>query len=137
MKTKKQKENPWQYIDNAKQTLKTKAIKHGEFYTYPKYVKTAGHQAWTGVLLALDELMKYKGIVIKGRKDIDDYRNFVAKQNKKILDYLNSAYNYLHLLMGYDGDLDTNTAKRGLELAEHIIHWVEKQLPENYFHQKN
>ncbi|GAB4204097.1 MAG: hypothetical protein Fur0023_11590 [Bacteroidia bacterium] len=137
MKTKKQKENPWQYIDNARQTLKTKAIKHGEFYTYPKYVKTAGHQAWTGVLLALDELMKYKGVFIKGRKDIDDYRNFVSKQNRKILDYLNSAYNYLHLLMGYDGDLDTNTAKRGLELAENIIHWVEKQLPENYFNQEN
>ncbi len=137
MRTKKQKENPWQYIDNAKQTLKTKAIKHGEFYTYPKYVKTAGHQAWTGVLLALDELMKYKGIVIKGRKDIDDYRNFVAQQNKKILDYLNSAYNLLHLLMGYDGELKYEISKIGIELAEQIIHWVEKQLPENYFQYEN
>jgi len=133
MKT-KNKENPWVYISNAKETLKNKAIKHGEFYTHPKYVKTAGHQAWTGVLLALDELMKHKGIKIKGRKDIDDYRNFVAKENRKILDYLNSAYNFLHLFMGYDGELKVSISNEGLQLAEKIIQWVEKQLPDKSFH---
>lgn len=127
------KENPRNYLTNAKETLKTKAVKNGEFYTHPKYVKTAGHQAWTGVLLALDELMKYKGYKVKGRKSIDHYRDFVASQNYKILDYLNSAYNYLHLFMGYDGELKVTISKEGIELAEKIIDWVEKQLPKNYF----
>ncbi|MEW6774278.1 MAG: DUF5618 family protein [Bacteroidota bacterium] len=134
MKT-KHKENPWVYIQNARETLKTKAGKHGEFYSSKKYVRTAGHQAWMGVLTALDELMKYKGYKVKGRKDIDDYRDFIAKQNWKILDYLNSAYNHLHLYMGYDGELKVNISKEGIELAEKIIEWVEKQLPKNYFNE--
>ncbi|GAB4206244.1 MAG: hypothetical protein Fur0023_15970 [Bacteroidia bacterium] len=91
-------------------------------------MKIAGHAAWTGVLLALDYLMKKHNVTIKGRKDVDDYRKFIAQHNKKMLNYFNSAYEYLHLLMGYDGNLEVFTSKHGLELAEKIINWVAQQV---------
>jgi hypothetical protein len=128
MKAKIKSENPYVYLENAKEILREKAKKDGEFYTYPKYVKAAGHIAWTGVLLALDYLMKKYNYKVKGRKDIDDYRDFIAKRNRKMLNYLNSAYEYLHLFMGYDGSLDVVTSKHGLEMAYKIIDWVAQQV---------
>ena len=129
MKSKKEKiENPYTYLENAKEILRNKAKKDGEFYTYKKYVKLAGHTGWTGVLLALDYLMEKHNVKIKGRKDINDYRTFVAQRNRKMLNYLNSAYEYLHLFMGYDGDLHINTSQTGLELAKKIIDWVATQV---------
>ncbi|GAB4204082.1 MAG: hypothetical protein Fur0023_11560 [Bacteroidia bacterium] len=137
MKLKIKYDNPWQYIQNAKDLLKNYAIKEGEFYTRPKYVKTAGHVAYSGVLLALDELMEHNGVKIKHRKDANDYRNFLSKKNNKILFYFNEAYNYLHLFMGYDGSLSIKTSKTGLEYAEKIIEWVEKQLGKKWERHEN
>jgi hypothetical protein len=128
MKKQDKPENPYTYLANAREILKERAKKDGEFYTYRKYVKMAGHTAWTGVLLALDYLMKKYDYKVKGRKDVDDYRNFIAQRNRKILNYFNSAYEYLHLFMGYDGDLHINTSHTGLELAEKIINWVATQV---------
>ena len=48
-----------------------------------------------------------------------------------MLNTFNSAYNMLHLLMGYDGELDTKVCKAGLEKAEQIIHWVETKQETN------
>ncbi|MEO5675819.1 MAG: hypothetical protein ABIQ74_14350 [Chitinophagales bacterium] len=42
-----------------------------------------------------------------------------------------SAYNYLHLSRGCDGDLNIKTAQTGLALAEGIIAWCRKN--GNYF----
>lgn len=129
MKTKKKKsENPYTRLENAKSILKEKAIKEGEFYTYPKYVKMAGHTAWGGVLLALDYLMKKYGIMKKGRKKVEDYQDFLSQRNRKMLNYFNSAYDHLHLLMGYDGELLVKTNQTGLELASKIIDWAAKQV---------
>lgn len=125
---KNKSENPYIYLENAREILREKAKKDGEFYTYPKYVKLAGHAAWSGVLVALDYLLRKHDVKIKGRKDVDDYRDFIAKRDRKILKYFNSAYDYLHLFMGYDGDLLVNTSQTGLELAEKIINWVETQV---------
>lgn len=130
MKNKKHKEieNPYNYLANAKEILKQKAKKDGEFYTYPKYVKMAGHTAYTGVLLALDRLMEQQNIQIKHRKDIKDYIEFVRKHDRKILNYLISGYDYLNLCMGYDGDLSARTSNTGLDYAKIIIDWAMNQL---------
>jgi len=59
MKHKKEKiENPYNYLENAREILKEKAKKNGEFYTYRKYVKLAGHAAWAGVLLNIKVQIK-------------------------------------------------------------------------------
>ncbi len=138
MKTKKDKnENPWIYIQNAKNILKEKAGKDGEFYEHPKYVRAAGHLAYMGVLIALDELMKHSDITKKSRKKVEDYQEFLGNRNRKMLTYFNEAYNYLHLLMGYDGSLLINTSKEGFKLASHIIEWVEKQLGKKWERNEN
>jgi len=48
-----------------------------------------------------------------------------------MLNYFNSAYEYLHLFMGYDGNLDVITSKHGLELAQKLIDWVNTQVEFN------
>jgi len=126
------KENPYTYIANAKEILRTKAQKKGEFYSIPKYVRMAGDTAWYGVLLAIDYWMEKEGHKInrKKRVNVSYYQDFLAQKNLKILNYFNSAYNILHLYMGYDGELDSNISKRGIELAEEILNWVKKYVPE-------
>ena len=132
MKHKKEKiENPYNYLENAREILKEKAKKNGEFYTYRKYVKMAGHTAWTGVLLALYHLMDKYQFKIKRGKYVNDYRTFIASVNKKMLNYFNSAYEYIHLFMGYDGNLDVITSKHGLDLAQKLIDWVNTQVKFN------
>ena len=106
------------HIDNAKAILSEKAKKQNGFYTDRKYVKMAGHAAYTGMLLALDGVFGKKG---KGRKDIDWYKENTAKWNKKLLPALNSAYDILHLSMGYDGVLDVRVSSAGIDTAEKII----------------
>ncbi|MET7258474.1 DUF5618 family protein [Dyadobacter fermentans] len=112
------------YVENARTILREKAIKRDYLYTDRKYVKMAGHAAYTGVLLALDGLF---GIKSKGRKDINWYRDQVARTDKKLLTNFMSAYELLHLSMSYDGNLDVSTAKSGLRHADEIIQWVEQR----------
>jgi len=121
-------EDAYEYIENAKSILKEKAQRTNGYYSKPKYVKMAGNTAWNGVLVALDLYMQKHGITKKGRKKVEEYQDLIAKENRKLLKVFHSAYNYLHLFMGYDGDLNVKTAKTGLELAEEIIQWVEKRL---------
>lgn len=106
------------YIANAKEILSEKAKKKDGYYTDTKYVKIAGDTAYKGVLVALDGVFGKKS---KGRKDIDWYRQNTAKWNKKLLPVLNSAYDILHLSLGYDGALDARVANVGFDNAERII----------------
>ena len=125
----------YRYIDNAKEILSKKAKKDGIFYSDAKYVRMACNTAYSGLLIALNDLFKYKGVTFpnktkKRRQGVsaDFYRENLAKINKKKLKEYNSAYNYLHLLGGYDGDLIVNTSKTGLMLATSIIDWIDKQI---------
>ena len=111
------------YIDNAKEILRDKAKKEDGYYTNSKYVKMAGHTAYTGVLVALDGKFGRKG---RRRKDIDWYRQETKKWNVKLLPILNSTYEILHLFLGYDGTKDSRIAKIGIENAERIISAAEK-----------
>jgi uncharacterized protein (UPF0332 family) len=109
------------YMDNAKETLK-KAGKEDRFYVDKKYVKTACGTAYNAVLLALDGYLLLQGIEKKkGRKDIDFYKESVSKVDKKLLNYVVEAYNYLHLSGYYDGAKDSKIILEGFELAYAII----------------
>lgn len=113
------------YVDNAKELLREKALKEEGIYQDTKYVKLAGHAAYAGVLVALDQLLGKKG---KGRKDVDWYKAHLTKLDKKILGQFIAAYNTLHLSMSYDGNPDAKIAAVGLERAEDLINWVESRL---------
>lgn len=118
-------ENPYKeamrYVDNAREILKT-AGKEGKFYVDEKYVKIACGTAYSGILVALDGLFDIKKIPKRrGRKAIDYYKSNLAKIDKKILNYLNSSYNILHLSGYYDGEKDIKVIEEGFKNALTII----------------
>ncbi|GHU66672.1 hypothetical protein FACS189413_00070 [Bacteroidia bacterium] len=108
------------YLQNAKQILSEKAGKDGNYYSDPKYVKMAGHTAWVGVLLALDATFNVRKDKRK-RVNIDDYTTAVAKVDKKFPRILHNAYETLHLVLGYDGNLNYKVVQGGLVAAKDVI----------------
>jgi len=110
------------YISNAKDILKEKAKKEDGYYQDKKYIRMAGNTAYNGVLEALDALIIEK---LKGRKSVSWYKEKLSKLDKKVLNAFISAYDILHLSMGYDGIPSAKIANTGLEYAEQIIDWVE------------
>ena len=109
------------YMDNAKETLK-KAGKEDKFYLDKKYVKTACGTAYNGVLTALDGYLILKDIKKpKGRKSIEYYQDSITKIDKKLLNYVNSAYEILHLVGYYDGNNTVSVIKEGFNMAYSII----------------
>ncbi|TLV03032.1 DUF5618 family protein [Dyadobacter luticola] len=112
------------YVDNAKTLLREKALKEDEYYQDEKYVKLAGHAAYTGVLVALDSMLGDKK---KGRKEVSWYKEQLSALDKKVLKQFVSAYDLLHLSMSYDGNPETAVAQLGLKRAEEIINWVEQR----------
>jgi hypothetical protein len=118
------------YMDNAKETLQ-KAGRDGPHYVDRKYIKTACGIAYNGVLVALDAWLKLKGfpeLSKKQRKSIGYYKDAIASVDKKLLSYLDVAYDILHLYGYYDGVKGVNTIKEGFDNAYYII---EKIKPEN------
>ncbi len=55
-------------LANAREILSEKGQKEDGLYQGIKYVKMAGHTAYTGVLVALDASLGKK---MKGRKDVE------------------------------------------------------------------
>ncbi|MBD2754448.1 DUF5618 family protein [Spirosoma validum] len=110
------------YIDNAREILRDKARKEDGYYQDTKYVKMAGHTAYAGILLVLDEFLGKKG---KGRKDVGWYKEHLGKLDRKLLTTFVSAYDILHLSMSYDGNPNSTVASVGLQEADTIINWVE------------
>jgi hypothetical protein len=110
------------YLANAREILREKAGKEDGYYQDSKYVKMAGHTAYTGILLALDNFLGKKG---KGRKDVDWYKQHLSQLDKKALNSFLTAYQVLHLDMAYDGAKSAKLAATGLEEAESIINWIE------------
>jgi len=111
------------YMDNAKEYLKN-AQKEGNYYRDAKYVKTACGTAYNGVLIALDCFLLLKGVAKpkgKDRKSIEYYQVNLGKLDRKMLDYLNSAYQILHLWGYYDGIEKADVVKSGFAEANKII----------------
>ena len=111
------------YMDNAKEYLKN-AKKEDGFYLDKKYVKTACGTAYNGMLTALDCFLMLKGTDKpkgKMRKSIEFYQTNIAKIDKKMLNYLNGAYEILHLWGYYDGITKASIVTEGFDLAYSII----------------
>lgn len=117
------------YVENAKTLLRD----HGQLdyetqlYQDRKYVRMAGNTLWNGVLLIVDAVFHVKRI---GRMhpDVIDYRDEVAKRDRKLLDLFNTAYETLHVYMGYDGNRERDTCHAGIRLANDIIDRCAKML---------
>ncbi len=110
------------YVENAKDLLKNNGQLDYETQLYQdrKYVRMAGNTLWNGVLLIIDTVFHVKRV---GRMhpDVIDYRDEVAKRDKKLLALFNTAYETIHVYMGYDGNLDRATCLSGIRLANDII----------------
>ena len=115
------------YLSNARQILSEKAGKDGNYYEDPKYVKMAGHTAWTGVLVALDGVLNVKGSFKNGqRAEFQDYQAAIAKRDKKMSRPLLVAYESLHKVLGYDGNPRYKIVQDSLEQGKEIIAWASK-----------
>jgi len=116
------------YLENASEILRTKAIKDGRFYQDAKYVRIASGTAYNAVLLALQAYLDSKGMAIvkprNGHIDVDDYRQRIGNLDKKLLKQFNSAYNILHLLGYYDGELNAAAINAGMSVAADIINKI-------------
>jgi len=111
------------YMDNAKENLQ-KARKEDNFYQDRKYVRAACGIAYSGVLVAMDGYLTLKGFEKpKGRKrkSIEYYQERVGQIDRKLLNYLNSAYDTLHLSGYYDGNLNAKVVNAGFDVAYEII----------------
>ena len=120
------------YVANAKQTLQ----EHGQYdpqsnlYKDRKYVKSAGNYLWLAVLLALDAVFQVKKSKKRGtRVDIDDYKSAVALRDRKLLDWVNYAYDVMHLSMNYDGIQGKTICDEGFRLANDIIDRCSLMIP--------
>ena len=119
------------YLANAKQILTEKAGKDGDYYSDKKYVRMAGNTAWNGVLIALDAATGLRKNLKKGqRPDIKDYQNAVAKKDSKMTKPLQYAYETLHLVLGYDGNLRYAIVQDGLKQGKMMIDWAGKHYSE-------
>ena len=117
------------YVENAKDLLR----EHGkldfetQLYKDRKYVRMAGNTLWNGVLLIIDAVFHVK-TTSRTHPDIGDYRNEITKRDKKLLALFNSAYEILHVYMGYDGIQEKDTCHAGIRLANDIIDRCEAML---------
>lgn len=116
---------PRRYVENARSLLREKACKEEGYYQDTKYVRLAGHAAYSGVLLALDTVL---GAKRKGRKSVEWYKEELGKIDKKMLSTFISAYEVLHLSMSYDGIPDVEIAQTGLKRADQLIDWAEARI---------
>jgi len=112
------------YMDNAKDALKKTVKEDYGYYKDRKYVKSACGIAYLGVLTALDAWLVLKGVsgVGKGRrKSIEFYMSNLAKLDKKMASFMDTAYNVLHLEGYYSGERRIKVIEQGFEAAYDII----------------
>ena len=117
------------YVANAKEVIKNANYdRNFKMYMDGKYVKMAGDILWKGCLIALDALLNIrKG---KGRPTIDEYKEAAGKRDQKLLAYIITGYDTMHLYMGYDGTGNKKTCDSGFEYANMIIDRCAKLVPE-------
>ena len=81
------------YIENAKNILQEKEeIDNDGYFLDKKYMKMAWHIAYSGILVALDEVMYPEdGKPKKGRTDVEKYHDFLGNRNRTVLKYFNTS----------------------------------------------
>lgn len=115
------------YLENARQILSEKAGKDGNYYQDGKYVRMAGNTAWNGVLIALDGAFGVrKNLKSRQRPNIKDYQAAMSQKDSKMTRSLHVAYETLHLVLGYDGNLRYKIVQDGLAQAKFMIDWARK-----------
>ena len=78
-------------------------------------------------LIALDAVFGVrKG---KGRPSIKKYQEAVAKRDGRLLQYVNTGYETMHLVMGYDGNKSKKVCDAGFEYANAIINQCASLMP--------
>ena len=117
------------YVANAEEIIqRSKYDPEMKMYKDKKYVRIAGDTLWKGCLIALDAVFDVrKG---KGRPSIKKYQEAVAKRDGKLLQYLNTGYDTMHLVMGYDGNRGKKVCDAGFDYANAIIDRCASLLPE-------
>jgi len=120
------------YLENAKEILSTKAEKQGDLYHDSKYVKMAGNTAWNGVLVALNAVLHVSENLKKDQRlSFNDFENALAKRDRKMPNYLKSAYDILHKSMGYDGIREYKVVQVGMARAKMLVEWSNKHYHAN------
>lgn len=118
------------YVANAEEIIKnSKLDPETNLYRDKKYVRIAGDTLWKGCLIALDAVLGVrKG---KGRPSIAKYQEAAAKRDRKLLQFVNTGYETLHLYMGYDGNKGKKVCDAGFDYADAIINRCELLYPKN------
>jgi uncharacterized protein (UPF0332 family) len=116
------------YVQNAKEVLQ-KAGKEDNSYYDCKYVRMACGTAYSGTLVALDAWLQLKNVPDPKHKSIDFYRKNIGKLDRKLLTELNGAYDNLHLLGYYDGNLNVPVIQVGFNTALAIIERIKPAQP--------
>ena len=118
------------YVANAEEIIKnSKFDPETNLYRDKKYVRIAGDTLWKGCLIALDAVLGVrKG---KGRPSIAKYQEAAGKRDRKLLQFVNTGYETLHLYMGYDGNKGKKVCDAGFDYADAIINRCELLYPKN------
>ena len=117
------------YVANAKVVIKNANYdRNFKMYMDGKYVKMAGDTLWKGCLIALDAVLKVREG--KGRPSIEKYKEAAGKRDQKLLAYIVTGYDTMHLYMGYDGTGNKKTCDSGFDYANMIIDRCAKLVPE-------
>jgi hypothetical protein len=115
------------YLQNAREILSEKAEKDGDYYNDSKYVKLAGHAAWSGVLIALDAVLGVRDNLKKNqRPDFKDYQAAMTIKDNKMTRPLLYAYESLHKTLGYDGNAHYKIVQASLDQAKKLLDWADK-----------
>ena len=118
------------YVDNAKKLL----VENGELdvethsYNDRKYVKMAGNTLWNGVLYILDAVFHVRSDR-RRHVDIEDYRKAVGVRDRKLLRFVNMAYDHMHIDMGYFGAQNKDLCDSCFRMANEIIDRCAVMLP--------
>jgi hypothetical protein len=124
---------PFRYLERAKKILaeKAKLDKDGQRYLKTKYVKIAGNCAYLGVIIALQDWIKYQLHEELPKKrfgsldiPIEYFKEKLAKHNQIMLAKLNDVYLGLRFYMGEDGYSRISLIKDSFKIAKEIIEWV-------------
>jgi hypothetical protein len=116
------------YVANAEEVInKGKYDPETKLYKDKKYVRMAGDTLWKGCLIALDALLRVR--IGKGRPSIKKYQEAAARRDGKLLQYVNTGYELMHLVMGYDGNKNKKVCEAGFDMARTIINHCAKLMP--------
>ena len=117
------------YVDNARKALSENGELDVEtkLYQDEKYVRAAGNYLWLGALMALDAVFHVRKDR-RTRVDINNYLEAVGKRDRKLLNYVNTGYDVMHLSMNYDGVQSKGVCDDGFRLANAIIDRCETML---------